>query len=275
MIPKIIHYCWFGNGELSELAKKCIGSWKKYCPDYEIKQWNETNFDISECKYMKQAYEAKKWGFVPDYARNKIIYENGGFYFDTDVEIVKNLDSLLNEKCIISFESSKFVNGGNIIAGEKGNPVLKSLFEIYHKINFCNEKGTLNTTPSPFYNTEVLKTFGLQQNNTLQRLPLVTIYPTDYFCPKDVTTKILNVTSNTYSIHHFDGSWLDANSIYMNKVRQKAQKLFGKTILSKIVIKFFQSVVLKIKNFSKNIKTKGLLITLYYYVNKFLNKIHK
>ena len=90
MIPKIIHYCWFGNGELSELAKKCIGSWKKYCPDYEIKQWNETNFDISECKYMKQAYEAKKWGFVPDYARNKIIYENGGFYFDTDVEIVNN-----------------------------------------------------------------------------------------------------------------------------------------------------------------------------------------
>lgn len=272
MIPKIIHYCWFGNGELSELAQKCIASWKKYCPDYEIKQWNETNFDISECKYMKQAYEAKKWGFVPDYARNKIIYENGGFYFDTDVEIVKNLDSLLSEKCIISFESYKFVNGGNIIAGEKGNPVLKELFEIYHTTDFYNSDGTLNTTPSPFYNTKVLKAFGLQQNNALQRLPYVTVYPTEYFCPKDVTTKILKTTSNTYSIHHFDGSWLDANSIYMNKVRQNVQKLFGQTIISKIVIKFFQSLVLKIINCFRKVKTTGLLNTLYYYLNKVIRK---
>jgi mannosyltransferase OCH1-like enzyme len=225
MIPKKIHYCWFGGTKLPPLAIKCIDSWKKHLPDYEIIEWNETNFDISQCKYMQQAYDNKKWGFVPDYARFKIVYENGGIYLDTDVEILKNLDSFLTEEGILGFESTTLVNGGNIIAGEAGNPILREMYEIYESESFVNNDGTLNLVASPKYNTEVLVRNGLIANNTLQRLRNITVYPTEYFCPKDFETGIINITDNTYSIHHFDGSWIsDSHKKYL----QSKYKLYKK-----------------------------------------------
>lgn len=225
MIPKRIHYCWFGGNPLPELAKKCIDSWKKFLPDYEIVEWNENNFDISFCKYAREAYESKKWSFVSDYARLKIIYENGGIYLDTDVEVVKNMDVLLNQKALIGFENEKSVNSGNIIASEKGNSVIKEMLDVYESLSFKNEDGSLNLTACPVYNTEILINRGLVQNNTLQFLNDVTVYPTEYFCAKNYDTGILTVTDNTYSIHHFDGSWISKNLLnYMNKRKQIMEK---------------------------------------------------
>jgi len=210
MIPKIIHYCWFGGNPLPELAVRCIESWKKFCPDYEIKEWNENNYDISKNQYTYQAYKAKKWGFVPDYIRNDLIYTYGGFYFDTDVEIIKPLDSLLEYNGIMGFESKKVVNGGNIVAGVKGLEVFKELRDIYDGMSFYNSDGTLNLTPSPKFNTEILIKHGLNPNNTLQTVSNVTVFPTEYFCPKDLKTMQLNITENSYTIHHYDGSWCPA-----------------------------------------------------------------
>ena len=144
MIPKVIHYCWFGRSELPPLAKKCIASWKKFLPDYEIKEWNEDNYDITKNAYMAAAYKEKKFGFVPDYIRFDLIYKYGGFYFDTDVEIIKPLDSLLQYKGIMGFEAKDFVNGGLIVAGEKGLEVFKEMRNIYDSVSFYKEDGSLN-----------------------------------------------------------------------------------------------------------------------------------
>lgn len=208
MIPKVIHYCWVGGNPLPELAQKCINSWRKYCPDYEIKEWNESNYDFSKNKYMADAYKEKKWGFVPDYARFDIIYTFGGIYLDTDVEIIKPLDDLLDNKAILGFESKENVAAGLIIAGEKGIPLFKEMYEQYESLSFYNPDGTLNLTPSPFYSTQVLLQHGLKQNNELQKIDDVTIYPTEYFCPKSIKTRLIQTTENSYTIHHYDGSWV-------------------------------------------------------------------
>lgn len=210
MIPKIIHYCWFGGAKLPELAQKCIASWEKFCPDYEICRWDESNYDVNKCKYMAEAYKEHKWGFVPDYARFEIIYEYGGFYLDTDVEIIKPFDELLEKKGIMGFESAEFVAGGLIIAGEKENSIFKEMCSLYEKLSFYKEDGSLNLVPSPFYNTEVLKQHGLDvsKSNEIQNVGGITVYPPDYFCPKNYETGFLNITENTYTIHHYDGSWL-------------------------------------------------------------------
>ena len=124
MIPKVIHYCWFGGNELPELAMKCIDSWKKFCPDYEIKQWNEKNYDLDSSRYIKEAYKNKKWAFVSDYARLDIIYNNGGIYLDTDVELIGKLDEFLDEKCFLAAEREEYVNTGLGFGAEKGNVVI-------------------------------------------------------------------------------------------------------------------------------------------------------
>ena len=213
MIPKKIHYCWIGGNPLPESAKKCIKSWKKYCPDYEIIEWNETNYDFTKIPYMKEAYEAKKWGFVPDYARLDIIYTHGGIYLDTDVEIVRSLDPLLGLNCFAGFQDTEFVALGLGFGAEAGNPVIKTLMESYEALSFLKPDGTPDLTPSPRLNTDTLvETCGLAANGTYQETDGMTVFPTEYFCPKSFSDGVIRKTKNTYSIHHFDASWFSDES---------------------------------------------------------------
>lgn len=238
MIPKIIHYCWIGGNPLPASAKKCIASWKKYCPDYEIIEWNETNYDFTKNQYMKEALEAKKWGFVPDYARLDIICQYGGIYLDTDVEIIKSFDSLLENKGFAGFESEQYVNLGQGFGAEVGNPVIEKLLGSYDNLRFVNEDGSLNMIASPAHNTEALIECGLEIKNEKQMLEdCFTIYPIDYFCPKSYYDGIIRRTDNTYSIHHFDATWFPEDWQAVKKKRwKKAKRKVRKVKLKKIVI---------------------------------------
>ncbi len=208
MIPKKIHYCWVGDAPLPESAKRCIRSWKKYCPDYEIVEWNETNYDFTSVPYMNEALEAKKWGFVPDYARLEIVYSHGGIYLDTDVEIVRSFDPLLELPGFAGFQDETQVNFGQGFGAEAGNPVLKTLMESYRAMHFIGPDGTPDLTPSPKLNTDTLaRSCGLVPEAGYQELDGLTVFPTEYFCPKSFADGVLRKTANTYSIHHFDASW--------------------------------------------------------------------
>ncbi len=220
MIQKKIHYCWFGGNPLPEKDQKCIESWHKMCPDYEIIRWDESNYDITKNQYMKEAYDAKKWGFVPDFARLDIIYENGGIYLDTDVELVKNLDELLSCEAFMGFEDGEHVNPGLCIAAKQYHPTIKKLMNIYSNRKFIKSDGTLDLTPSPIMNTDMLIEMGLKCDNSKQVVEGITIFPKDYFCPKDYKTGKLAVTENTYGIHWFNASWQTPHHKRMLKVRR-------------------------------------------------------
>lgn len=219
MIPKKIHYCWFGTGEIPEKDKRCIESWKKYCPDYEIIRWDEGNYDIEKNDYMKNAYASKKWGFVPDYARFDIIYNEGGFYLDTDVELVKSLDELRYNQAYMGFEGGIWINGGIGFGAEAGNKVIKGLRDMYESICFINDNGELNLTPSPYYITEYLVKKGLKRNNQEQDLDGIHIYPTEYFAAKDYDTGKISRTENTISIHQYNASWKTPKQKMMFRIR--------------------------------------------------------
>lgn len=231
MIPKKIHYCWFGGNPLPEKDQKCINSWRKFCPDYEIIQWDESNYDVTKNAYMKEAYDAKKWGFVPDYARLDIIFNEGGIYLDTDVELVKNLDALLENKAFMGFEDGEHVSPGLCTAAVQHHPTIGKLMEIYSGRRFKLEDGTLDLTPSPIMNTDMLVQMGLQKNNQKQVVAGVTIFPKDYFCPKDYKTGKLTVTDNTYGIHWFNASWQSPHRRKMMKVR----RIIGDNLYFKLV----------------------------------------
>lgn len=212
-IPKIIHYCWVGGNEKPESVKYCIESWKKFCPDYKIIEWNESNYDFSKNEYMKQAYEAKKWGFVPDYARLDIIYEYGGIYLDTDVELIKNLDDILDCNSFFGFEDTGegdfFVACGLGFGAEAHNELIKKLRDYYDSVNFINTDGSLNLMPAPRHNAAVFKEYGVLMDNSLQDYQGNIFFPSDYFCPKVFKTGKTKITEHTYSIHHFSASWMD------------------------------------------------------------------
>ena len=209
MIPKIIHYCWLGGNPLPESAKKCIESWKKFCPDYQIIEWNEGNLNFETAPdFVTQAYEAKAWGFVPDYFRLWIIYNYGGIYLDTDVQMIKSFDPLLNNDAFAGFESEDFINFGVGFGAEKDHHMIKEHMELYEHISFLNEDGSLNRTPSPKITTDWLATKGLALGrNQIETVGGLTIYPKDYFAPKSFDTGVTRITKNTYSIHQYDASW--------------------------------------------------------------------
>lgn len=255
MIPKKIHYCWIGGNPLPASAKKCIASWKKYCPDYEIIEWNETNYDFTKNKYMKEALEAKKWGFAPDYARLDIIYQYGGIYLDTDVEIVKSFDDLLSSKGFAGFESKEYVALGLGFGAEAGNPVIKKLMDSYESLNFRNSDGTLNLVASPELNTIEFCDLGLQKTGEYQEIMnCFKIFPADYFCPKSLNDGIIRKTDNTYSIHHFDATWYTEE--------QQKEKLTR-----------WESKQKKANQKARKQKIKGLFIKLF--GDKFYSKLRK
>jgi mannosyltransferase OCH1-like enzyme len=240
MIPKIIHYCWFGDNPLPELAQKCISSWKKYCPDYELILWNETNFDVNIVPFTSQVAKVKKWGFIVDYIRAFVVYYYGGIYLDTDVELLKSFDNdMLKNKCFSGFENNKNIAPGLVFAGEKGCTIAKELMDFYTSYNFIKEDGELNLTPSPKIFTDILLKYGLIQNNTYQELDIFTAYPTDYFCPFSLKAYTLNITSNTYAIHHYEASWISKNEKKWKKIRIKCIKIFGYRLGSLLAFCYF------------------------------------
>ena len=243
MIHKIIHYCWFGKNEKTKKMEKCIDSWKKFCPDYQIIEWNEDNFIIDEqCDYIKEAYKNKKYAFVSDVARLKIIYENGGIYLDTDVEVLKPLDDLLNNPCFIGWQDEKYVANGLGFGAEKENKFIGENLKCYENESFINDDGSLNMKACPIYTTEVLKKFGLKMENNIQNLGVVTIYPVDYFNPLDDATNRLRITDNTYSIHWYAKTWVSKK----NKIRGKITRFFHRH--------FGVDCFLPLKNFLNKIK---------------------
>lgn len=231
MIPKVIHYCWFGGAPLPEEYKKYIETWKKFCPDYKIIQWDESNYDVHKNKYMEQAYDLKKWGFVPDYARFDIIYQHGGIYLDTDVEVLKSFDLLLNNRAYMGFEGGNWVNGGIGFGAEAGNLVIKGLRDMYDELSFVDEKGELNLTPSPYYITDFLVEHGLKRNNQEQLIDdSLCVYPIEYFAAKDYETGKIVISENTFSIHQYSASWFSPKQ----KLILKLKKVMGKDLFNKI-----------------------------------------
>lgn len=241
MIPKVIHYCWFGGNPLPEFAVKCINSWRKFMPDYEIKEWNESNFDVNIIPYTKEAYEAKKYAFVSDYARFWILYHFGGVYFDTDVEVIRPLDEMIERGafmgCEIDGQDPHYrdiaVNPGLGLAVEAGHEVYKAILEKYATLRFLNEDGSLDTTTVVQYTTDVLKVFGLQNIKGIQQVAGINIYPQRYFNPFDDATGRLNKTADTYTIHWFSKTWLKVNPM-RQWISRIAHRLFGVDFTKKL-----------------------------------------
>ena len=207
MIPKTIHYCWFGRNPKPELAEKCIRSWKKYCPDYKIIEWNEDNFDISAAPlYVRQAYEAKKWAFVTDYVRLWAMYTYGGIYMDTDVQVIKPLDRFLQYEALSGFEAETQIPTG-LMACREGFPLFGEFLHEYDEIAFINDDGSLDLTTNVLRITALCSKYGFVPNGKEQTFAGFTIFPTEYFCPKSWETGKLHKTKNTYTIHHFNASW--------------------------------------------------------------------
>lgn len=229
MIPKTIHYCWFGRNPKSKLVKKCIRTWRSECPDYNIIEWNEDNYDISAAPlYVQQAYQAKKWAFVSDYVRLQVVYENGGVYLDTDVEVIRNLDTLLDNRAYFGFETESTVNTGLGFGAEKGSAILRDFMEEYLGIPFYSPDGKCDVTPCPERNTAVLLAHGLLADNREQLLDgYIHIYPKTYFCPKDYKSGETFITSDTFTIHHFDASWHTPFEKYLRMKQRRFRKKYG------------------------------------------------
>ena len=231
LIPKIIHYCWFGGNPLDKLGQKCLDSWKQYFPDYEIKEWNETNFDINYCKYVKEAYQAKKWAFVSDYARFKILYEQGGVYFDTDVEVIRPFDDILSKGNYIGCErKGTAVNPGLGMAVAPGLGIIKEIIEDYEQSSFLKADGTYDLTTIVERTTKILKRHGLATTDKIQVIADVNIYPSEYFCPINMETGKLSITKNTYSIHRFAGSWEKKSNKFRGNVYRLINRFLGKKV---------------------------------------------
>lgn len=226
MIPKKIHYCWFGKNPLPKDVDSYIVTWKQFCPDYEIKEWNEQNFDVNMCKYTREAYQHKKWAFVSDVARVFALSHEGGIYLDTDVEIISSLDSLLCHKGFLGFEGSSHV-ATNIMACEKGNPVISYFLEEYKHRSFIKSDGTLDETTNVEGLTRLLvQREGLILNGERQSLQDFEIYPTEVFSPYDYLTGKLHKTVDTKTIHWFSQSWIKQNP-WKRKLIQFYHRLAG------------------------------------------------
>ena len=216
-IPKVIHYCWFGGNPIPDKYKKWMESWHKYCPDYEIVEWNESNYDVTKNAYMYEAYQCKKWGFVPDYARLDIIYNHGGIYLDTDVELVQNLDDLLYQDAYFGFEREENVNLGLGFGAVAKSNILLQMKEYYENHYFIKENGEMDLTASPVIQTDILQKTGFRMDGEYQRFGNVSIYPEKVLSGKCPYTRRVRLTPYTRSIHHFEATWTDEEFQERNK----------------------------------------------------------
>ena len=207
MIPKIIHFCWFGGKPYPKIVDKCIKSWKKQCPDYKIIRWDETNYEVRSVPYTTEAYERKKWAFVSDYARLDVVYRYGGIYLDTDVELIRPLDDLLDGACFLASDGGG-INTGLGFGAEKGNEAMCGMLREYECASFVKADGSLDLTPSTFYNTKPFSACGFDGKVLgIQYINGVRIYPPEFFSPKDIATYALHITENTHGIHWESRLW--------------------------------------------------------------------
>ncbi len=207
IIPKIIHYFW-GGDRMPELMKRNVERWHELCPDYEIREWNDHNYDISKNKYMQQAYEAGKWGFVSDYARLDIVYQYGGIYIDTDVSMVKRPDELLYQKCFAISDASFFLNLGAGFGAAVGVGLIKELRDYYDTISFISSDGSANMQPIQYHTYQVMKKYGYQVNDKLQKIQEMNIYPM-IMAGTNAYTMQMRVTDRTFFLHYGTATWLN------------------------------------------------------------------
>lgn len=213
MIPKCIHYCWFGGNPLPDDVLHCIASWKKYLPDYEIKQWNETNFDLNCCDYVSEAYRAKKWAFVSDYARFWILFYYGGIYFDTDVEVIKPINDLLEKGPFMGEEAGlpnckrSDCNPGLGLAAVPRLNLYEEILNYYNSQHFMNPDGSINQETVVTRTSDILKLHGFRGDGSIEFVDGIYIYPPEYFCPINYSTGKTIITENTRSIHHYSATW--------------------------------------------------------------------
>lgn len=229
MIQKVIHYCWFGDKELPEREKYCLKTWKKVLPDYQIKLWNESNSDLSECEYVKQAYEKKYYAFVSDYIRIKMLYQYGGIYLDTDVEVLNKFDHLLNEKAFLGFENRTTI-GTAVMACEKGADFAKTMVDYYQSHTFIEKHGSLNLTTNVILLNSILESKGLERVNKPQIVDGIKILERSILFPKKISDENVLLNKETLTIHHMSGSWLTerqkrrgTNKVWLTVVRPVLQ----------------------------------------------------
>lgn len=274
-IPKIIHYCWFGRKPKPDLAVKCIESWKKFFPDYEIKEWNEENWDINCCQYVREAYDAKKWAFVSDYARFDILYRYGGIYFDTDVEVIKPMEDILNAGSFMGLEEGRLidlvsasnskdyynknlsigkVNPGLGMAAVPGLDLFGEIISQYKKRHFKIGENKYDVSTVVEFVTGIIIHKKIEMHGSIAKCEGINIYEKDYFCPKDYITGELNVSANTRTIHHYTASWITPTIMKIVKIRTSCKKKYGEklgNIIGRVI-----TVPLSIKNKALNITDK-------------------
>ena len=215
MIPKVIHYCWFGRNPLPKEYQRYVESWRQFLPDYEIKEWTEDNYDVNCIPFSAEAYSVGKYAYVSDYARLKIIYENGGVYFDTDVEVIKSMDDILEKGAFMAFEKHEsdpdnrhLVAVGLGFACEPHNPIIKEIMDYYENVHYIMNDGSVKQIPTVYITTDVLKKHGLVVSSHPLELEGITIYPWEYFCPMEYLSNKIEITENTRTIHHYSATWM-------------------------------------------------------------------
>ena len=262
MIPKKIHYCWFGGNPLPEIAIKCMESWQKFCPDYELIRWDESSCDMTINQFVEQAYESKNWAFVSDYFRLKVVEEHGGIYLDIDVELLKPLDDLLDLDGFMGFElgESNCIATGLGFGAVVKQPTITKLRENYENIPFIKDDGSFDITPCPLRDTKLLVRLGLEKSNKKQEVLGITFFPSDYFSPIGFMGERC-FTGNTYSIHHFNGSWFNEDQKLTHERHLNLRKRFGSKF--GLIIHYFllavdvfrdrgiMALLLKLKDFKK------------------------
>ena len=240
-IPKIIHYCWFGHNELPQEIKNCMASWKKYLPDWEIIEWNESNYDVHKIRYTSDAYNLKKWAFVSDYARCDVLYQYGGVYVDVDVEFIKPLpEELLSARGFCGFEGSGEIGPGLIWGMRKGDELLSTVMESYRTERFVYQTDGIYKTVNARL-TEIMQEMGLVKNNQKQNVKGILVFPSEYFCAYDTDVREPDITENTICWHHYYGSWQNPS------VKTKAQ-----TVLKRVIgVKGYRTVLLLVRKLRK------------------------
>ena len=234
MIPKVIHYCWFGQGSKPKLAMKCIASWRKFLPDYEIKEWNEDNYDVRKIPFIAEAYDARKYAFVSDYVRVKVLYNMGGIYLDTDVEVYKPLDEFLEEESFWGFEEKSYI-ATSTIGARPGNKLIKQFLDFYEGKSYTEMSKSLETSTNVQIVTKIFKEIGFKMNGEKQTIDNIgTIYPQEYFSPYDYINYYDKKTDNTYTMHHFYKSWLSPKDKIKSNIKKKLANIIGGKNIAKI-----------------------------------------
>ena len=239
MIPKIIHYCWFGGNALPKSARRCINSWKRYFPDFEIREWNESNFDVEMIPYTREAYERKKWAFVSDFARFWVLYHYGGLYFDTDVEVIRSMDDILARGAFMGIERDAdrvSVAPGLGLGAKPGMEIYSMILEHYSGLRYIGNDGTPVPGTVVKHTTDVLSKNGFVAEDRMQQVAGIWIYPNDWFNPLDDATGRLTVTENTRSIHLYSKTWVDHYGPLRIWMTRRLHRIFGIDGLQKLKI---------------------------------------